>query len=649
MSVGSGVPYNSHTGNGLSTAFAYGFTLLDEDDLVVTVAGVVTSAYTVTGVGIAAGGTVIFSSAPANGAAVLLRRVIQLVRATEYQTNGDLQAETVNGDFDRLWLAMQQGAADVSQAIRVPEIGALPALPAAASRASRLLGFDTAGQPVVVAPASGSASALALDLASKDTASKGVGQVGFSPTLAYPEGTAGRALGAREWSVTDYPWLAKFDGATDDGAAIQAAIDALAAAGGGRLVLPRGNAVHAAQLVLKNKVQLVGQGYLATRLTYTGTSDGVVIQNPLNSSTAACIHIEGIYFKATSAAANRGCLFDTGSSLVTVDRCLFETTTDSFGLILDQSELWTVSDCYFAGPGHGVWIINGQSRNAGSNTFFTNRIAFTACQFNLTGNAVVDDGGIDHSFLHCNWNAGSSWLRVCWVYGLNIIGGEFEVPTVAGIDFLTTRWTGATCPASNTVNIVGGAFYAAAAVPMLRWAVDSCLACVLQGVSFNTASAPLSGADNVGNLVATGNVQVGASTQELNNEYSGRFFAATWTGASSNPAIGNGTLLASVSRAGRRVTVDYLVTIGSTTTLGTGNWRLSLPVAPTGVDNVGSAILRCAGAIYSGVCEVDATNAWVLAFSSSNTTNAVQSTVPGAWSTGNSMKLTVSYLAAGKI
>ena len=58
MSVGSGVPYNAYTGNGLSTVFAYGFTLLAAADLVVTIDGVVTGAYTVSGLGVAAGGSI---------------------------------------------------------------------------------------------------------------------------------------------------------------------------------------------------------------------------------------------------------------------------------------------------------------------------------------------------------------------------------------------------------------------------------------------------------------------------------------------------------------------------------------------------------------------------------------------------------------
>lgn len=194
MSVGSGVPYNAYTGNGLTTVFSYGFTLLDADDLVVTVDGVVTSSYTVSGIGVPAGGSVTFSAAPANGTAVLLQRVIQLVRTTEYQTNGDLQAETVNGDFDRLWMALQNTDAAGTRSLRAPEIGVLPELPAAADRASLLLGFDSSGNPIAVAPTGGSAAALALDLAASDSVAHGTGQIGH---LAAGTSATGRTAKAR--------------------------------------------------------------------------------------------------------------------------------------------------------------------------------------------------------------------------------------------------------------------------------------------------------------------------------------------------------------------------------------------------------------------------------------------------------------------
>jgi hypothetical protein len=127
MAVGTGTPYNTHTGNGVSTTFAYQFTLLDEDDLVVTIDDVVTTAFTLTGVGQASGGSVVFSVAPANGAAVVIERVTALDRAgSDYQNNGDFLADTVDLDFDRLWLALQELLAKLGRTPMLPIGGPVP-------------------------------------------------------------------------------------------------------------------------------------------------------------------------------------------------------------------------------------------------------------------------------------------------------------------------------------------------------------------------------------------------------------------------------------------------------------------------------------------------------------------------------------------
>lgn len=166
MTIGSGVPYNEHTGNAVTTTFSYGFTLLDEGDLVVTIDSVATSAYTVTGIGDANGGTVVFDVAPASLAAILLRRVIALVRATEYQSNGDLQADTINDDFDRPWMAIQELSAQIGGTMRAPYPEQFDELPAVADRLGKQLLFHpTTGQPYLAAPVSGTAADVLVQLA----------------------------------------------------------------------------------------------------------------------------------------------------------------------------------------------------------------------------------------------------------------------------------------------------------------------------------------------------------------------------------------------------------------------------------------------------------------------------------------------------
>lgn len=55
-----------------------------------------------------------------------------------------------------------------------------------------------------------------------------------------------------------------------------------------------------------------------------------------------------------------------------------------------------------------------------------------------------------------------------------------------------------------------------------------------------------------------------------------------WTAATTNPAIGNGTIVGRWNRVGKTVDYTVVVTAGSTTTFGTGSMQFSLPTAAVG-------------------------------------------------------------------
>lgn len=124
MTVTAQTPFNVSTANGVTTVFAYSFRILSEADIVVKVDGVtktLTTDYTVTGVGAANGGTVVFGVAPANGTEVLRQRSISLARTNyDYQQSGDFLSATVNEDLDRIWMAMQGIDTDVGLSFRLP-------------------------------------------------------------------------------------------------------------------------------------------------------------------------------------------------------------------------------------------------------------------------------------------------------------------------------------------------------------------------------------------------------------------------------------------------------------------------------------------------------------------------------------------------
>ncbi|HGE6779586.1 TPA: phage tail fiber protein, partial [Serratia marcescens] len=124
MAVPIQTPYNIYTANGVTTVFPYEFLILDAGDLTVSINGEpVTSGFSITGVGTTNGGDVIFLTPPAAGVTVMNLREIPATRLQNYQNNGDLLAATVNNDFDRLWLAIQQSYLYLGLCLQRPLLG----------------------------------------------------------------------------------------------------------------------------------------------------------------------------------------------------------------------------------------------------------------------------------------------------------------------------------------------------------------------------------------------------------------------------------------------------------------------------------------------------------------------------------------------
>ena len=153
MAVTQNTPFASSVGNGVTTVFPYAFLLLSESDLVVTFDGVTqVSGFTVAGVGNPSGGNVTFTTPPASGVVVTLARILPLARSIDYQDAGDLLAATLNGDFDRLWLALQQLQQNDLRALKlrfeetVDQV--IPGTPA--ERAGQYIGFDATGARVTL-------------------------------------------------------------------------------------------------------------------------------------------------------------------------------------------------------------------------------------------------------------------------------------------------------------------------------------------------------------------------------------------------------------------------------------------------------------------------------------------------------------------
>lgn len=163
MPVTEQIPVVSHSGNGVTTVFAYNFKILAAADIEVSVDGVVktlTTDYSVSGVGAGGGGNVTMVSPPASGTGnVVLRRNMAYKRtAYDYQEGGDFMAETIDADIDSAVMMLQQLDSELTRAVKLP-VGTVTnqeIAETAAERADKLLGFDSAGNLSVLALADAS-------------------------------------------------------------------------------------------------------------------------------------------------------------------------------------------------------------------------------------------------------------------------------------------------------------------------------------------------------------------------------------------------------------------------------------------------------------------------------------------------------------
>ena len=225
MTVSSTTTKNTYSGNGSTTAFAYGFKIFAATDLKVIIrssAGVESvksngTHYNVSNVGNANGGNVTFTSGntPASGETVIIKRNLTKTQATDYVANDPFPAETHEEALDRLTMITHQIQEEMDRTIKVSESVTDFTTPQitdnAASRASKLLGFSSNGAALEavtgrVNTVSVSNVSAGGDATAAFTASTGALALGIPIGNTGAQGNTGATGASTKWTTgTSFP------------------------------------------------------------------------------------------------------------------------------------------------------------------------------------------------------------------------------------------------------------------------------------------------------------------------------------------------------------------------------------------------------------------------------------------------------------
>ena len=159
ITVGTTSTRADYTASSSQTAFSVPFEFFDEDDLLVYKNNVLltkTTNYTVTPVttsdGGFDGGTVTLTSGAALNDKVAIVLSMPYERSSDFPTAGPFNVTTLNTTLDKNAVRFKQLDELSSRAIKGPvSEGALEELPKATDRASRIMSFDSSGNPTTVA------------------------------------------------------------------------------------------------------------------------------------------------------------------------------------------------------------------------------------------------------------------------------------------------------------------------------------------------------------------------------------------------------------------------------------------------------------------------------------------------------------------
>jgi hypothetical protein len=145
----------SYTADSSTVAYSFNFEIIDGNSIAVFVDGVqktISTDFSVTfDSGTNGTGSVVFTSAPAANASIVIKRDTDIVRTTDFQTSGSFTASAINTELDRLTQSLQEVDDKISnRVLRVDDWQTTPSdFTIPSTRANQYLKFDSSGNIAV--------------------------------------------------------------------------------------------------------------------------------------------------------------------------------------------------------------------------------------------------------------------------------------------------------------------------------------------------------------------------------------------------------------------------------------------------------------------------------------------------------------------
>jgi Pectate lyase superfamily protein len=335
MTQASVLSWITYLGDGVLSVFPYPFRIGAAGDISAYLGEIQTTAFTVTGVGNANGGTVVFAAPPGVNVLVFLTRTTPQTQLTDYINNDPFGAETHEAALDKLTREVQDLVEPLSRAPKLPlttqtHLRPLTFPPAGAGR---VIGYTADGTNLTTYPSQLSHVIL--------------------PPPQFPPGL----------SVKDYGAVGS--GLVNDAPAIQEAFTQAAALGIRHVHFPPGSyRLDFAVTITDTPMQVSGAGLEVTKLLVNNPTGGIrfisTLPNAIAQSVGGAQHLwlHDLTFVAWGTGAlNRGyALFASwpGPSMVPATP---HATIANVGVRSQTYISNTASEPFF---GHGLHLLNAQ-------------------------------------------------------------------------------------------------------------------------------------------------------------------------------------------------------------------------------------------------------------------------------------------------